>query len=965
MLNNASSTNNEDFFKHQLVAALQSLARGDFSARLNGPASGLDAAIAESFNAVARNQSLSVVKRGPSSLSVEKKIERDWFKATLLKFNRMLREQKDLRVLGKLIFTGLASMVSADHALFYVYDQAEETPKLKYLPCYSYDHDCGCFQQVFQVGEGRVGRCALEKKGLFFKETLHGCGKLDRAMAVIVLPILLGGQVKAVIELASCKGFGVPEQNLLDGLSESLGIILHAIESGIQTQGLLKKSQLLASELQEQQQQLQQTNRELEEKASMLALQKSEVEKKNREIEQARQALQEKAVQLVLTSKYKSEFLANMSHELRTPLNSMLLLARQLLENQEQTMTSKQVEFAKVIHGAGNELLRLINDILDLAKIESGTVTIDVSELQFWELQDFVERNFRELAKSKNLELKTELAPTLPNGIQTDGKRLEQILKNLLANAFKFTSKGGVSLRVFHASSGWSSENLALKCAANVVAFEVTDTGIGIPSAKQKLIFEAFQQGDGSTNRKFGGTGLGLTISREIALLLGGEIQLRSIEGEGSVFTLYLPNSYVGSQQAESKEGKKTPVEVFLRSEKSPWDDRGKLVPGDRVLLCVEDDVDFASCLLDMAREEGFKAVAATHGEQVMELVHRYKPSAITLDLTLPDMDGWKILERFKDNPSTRHIPVSIISGDEERIRGLKLGAMAFLVKPAPRSTLRNAILKMKRFQAAEQKRLLLVSEVKRDWLAGFSTVGVKIHAAHGGQAALAELSKRSFDCIVVDIDLPDMSGIHLLKELKQRRFRDLPIIVYSNRALTHKEQHHLGKLERVLLVKDVYSRERLIDQTALFLHLIVEKMPEADRRAIDGLHCNDTLLAGKNALIVDDDIRNIFAVTSLLERHGMQTASAESGMEALDMLKETVPDVILMDIMMPGLDGYETMRLVRKNKQFDPVPIIAVTAKAMREDRIKCLEAGASDYVPKPVDAQQLLSTLKLWLHR
>ena len=738
------------------------------------------------------------------------------------------------------------------------------------------------------------------------------------------------------------------------GWGEAIGLLNGLLDD-------LKQSQSTSRELRKQHQRLQQTNATLEEKAQVLAGQKSKVENTNREIEQARQALKEKAAQIALTSKYKSQFLANMSHELRTPLNSMLLLARQLVDNPERTMTDKQVEFARVIQGAGNELLRLINDILDLSKIESGTVTVEVSEVQFWEIQDFVERNFRVLAKSKELEFGVDLDASLPPALLTDGRRLEQILKNLLANAFKFTSAGSVRLQIQPASPGWNTANLTLNRAQNMVAFVVSDTGIGIPHENQKIIFEAFQQGDGSTNRQFGGTGLGLTISREIAQMLGGEIQLCSTPGVGSVFTLYLPQNFAGIPVNPNCACPAAPVELFMRGETHPLDDRDKIHTGDRVLLSIEDDADFSRCLLDLAREAGFRALSATHGDQALELVQDYRPDAITLDLTLPDVDGWIILERLKSNPLTRHIPVTIISAEEEHLRARRTGALTCLVKPAPRSAIKKVLLKMKAFLQPHEKALLIVKEnAEESRRAAALVVGqARSVCVSGGQAALAALKRESFQCAIVDSELPDMSGLHLIQEMKKERLRNVAVILHSRQAMSQKEKNQLRKAERHQVIKEVRSMERLLDHTALLLHLETAKLPEPGRGTIEKLHSYPTILGGKRVLVVDDDIRNLFALTSLLERYGMKVSSTETGQAALDFLKQTEVDVVLMDIMMPGLDGYETMRLLRSNKQIEQLPVIAVTAKAMKEDRAKCLQAGATDYVPKPVDSRQLLSTL------
>jgi CheY-like chemotaxis protein len=816
--------------------------------------------------------------------------------------------------------------------------------------------------------------------------------------------------VKAVIELASFDRFSKIHQTFLEQLTESIGIVLNTIEANSRTEDLLKQSQSLAKELQSQQDELQQTNEELEEKARLLASQNTEVERKNAEVEQARQALEEKARQLALTSKYKSEFLANMSHELRTPLNSLLILAHQLADNPDGNLTGKQVEFAKTIHGSGNDLLVLINDILDLSKIESGTVSVDVTELLLTDLRDYVERTFRHVAESKNLAYETQLDASLPRAVHTDGKRLQQIIKNLLANAFKFTEKGKVTLTIAPATRGWSQENETLTRAKQVIAYAVADTGIGIAPDKQQIIFEAFQQAQGGTSRKYGGTGLGLAISRELARLLGGEIRLQSEPGEGSTFTLYLPQTYSAPRAARRDAAPATTASDWhtsaarseaavrvdsLRPEPSQvetpaqiaraiavregtggsaedpvLDDRDRILAGDRVLLVIEDDLAFARLLADMARDKGFKALVATRGVDALALAREHKPDAITLDLSLPDVDGWRVLDRLKDDSATRHIPVDIVSISDEPERGLKAGALTFLTKPVPKDELDAALVGLKDFVERRTKTLLVVEDDEIQRNSVLELIGgddVETVAASTGAEAIEALRDRHFDCMVLDVRLPDMSGIDLLNEIKKHpRLRALPVVVYTGVELNKDEETQLRRLAQTIIVKDVRSPERLLDETALFLHRNPARMPENKRRMLEKLHETDTVLAGKKVLLVDDDMRNIFAMTSVLERHKMTVIPAETGKDALEALRANPDvDVVLMDIMMPEMDGYETTRQLRRMPEFRDLPVVALTAKAMRGDREKCLEAGASDYIAKPVDTDQLLSLLRVWLFR
>jgi CheY-like chemotaxis protein len=509
---------------------------------------------------------------------------------------------------------------------------------------------------------------------------------------------------------------------------------------------------------------------------------------------------------------------------------------------------------------------------------------------------------------------------------------------------------------------GWNSENVTLNRAEAVLAFSVADTGIGIPVPMQKIIFEAFQQGDGSTNRKYGGTGLGLTISREIARMLGGEIQLQS-SSAGSVFTLYLP------QCCPEQKVSQLPAQTTLALDKTAIDDRDLIHPGERVLLSVEDDTEFAICLRGLAREAGFRVLTATRGQEALTMVRQYKPDVITLDLTLPDIDGWKVLEILKGDSATRHIPVVIISVDSDRNRGLNEGAAAYLVKPVSIPAIKSAIVRVKSLLQRRQKELLVVQTLETDqasvngWAANNQ---VRVTAVSNGQSALSILKVQQFDCMVLNLSLSDMSGLHLLKEIKKFGCRHIPVLLQGDRELTPREQTQLHALRKSMLIKEVHSPERLLDQAALFLHLSIARLPESKRRVIEELHSSDRALADKKVLIVDDDIRNIFALTSLLERHQMRISSAETGQQAIQLLRDGYkPDIALVDIMMPGLDGYETMRMMRQINGVNSLPIIAVTAKAMREDRLKCLHSGASDYVPKPVDPQQLLSSLRCWLHR
>ena len=981
--------------------------------------------------------------------TTQKNTEQNWLKTNLAGFTKLLQGQRDLEAVARLILKELAPLVSSHQGIFYVMDTPENGPPvLKLLSSYAF-RERKHLSNMFHLGEGLVGQCVLEKERILLNNVPDDYIKIGSGLGeakplnIIVLPVVFENEVKAVIELASFYRFNEIHLAFLDQLTESIGIVLNTISANTRTEELLRQSTSLADELGTQQRELRETNRrleqqaesltmseerlksqaeelnqtneELEERSELLRAQNVEVERKNREIEQAKRVLEERAQQLAVSSKYKNEFLANMSHELRTPLNSLLILAKLLADNPEGNLDDKQIEFAKTIHGAGSELLSLINDILDLAKIESGTMAVDVDELALVSLQDSMERTFRQQAKSKNLEFTTEIVPGTPSFIYTDPKRLQQVMKNLLANAFKFTDTGKVSAKVEVALGGWSFDNSSLNSTETVIAFSVTDTGIGIPAQKQKLIFEAFQQADGATSRKYGGTGLGLSISREIAKMLGGELSVISTPGRGSTFTLFLPHAFIpdaasskggsnggsgggGGAQAGGGGRPALPAPTGARwhnarsdSERAPpssppedddhdqvmtvpnevGDDRDLVEPGDRVLLIIEDDIDFARILLDMAREKGFKGVVALRGDTGLALAKTVHPDAITLDISLPVIDGWGVLDRLKHDPKTRHIPVHVISAtEEERSRGLRQGALAFLKKPVTREALAEALVGVKGFLERRVKSLLVVEDDPTQRSSIVELIGnsdVQTTAVGSGEEALAALAEKHFDCMVLDLGLPDVPGLTLIERIKKDLgLHDLPIVVYTGRELTPDEEFELKRVTDAIIVKSVKSPEHLLDETALFLHRVEADLPEPKRKLLTQIHKADPIFVGKKVLVIDDDVRNVFAIASVLERQKMEICHADNGKKGLEVLKSTPGiDAVLMDVMMPEMDGYEAMREVRAIPQFATLPIIALTAKAMKGDREKCIEAGASEYIPKPVDPDQLLSLLRVWLYK
>jgi HAMP domain-containing protein/CheY-like chemotaxis protein/GAF domain-containing protein len=970
--------------------------KGDLTRSISVEASGELASLKDNVNEMIRNLRDTTLKNA----------EQDWLKTNLAKFTRMLQGERDLTTVSNMILSEIAPLVNAQRGAFYTVDSTAGEPVLDMVASYAFTERKHLASR-FRLREGIVGQVAYEKKRILLTNVPNDYISISSGLGeatplnIIVLPVLFEQEVKAVIELASFNRFSETHQAFLDQLTESIGIVLNTIAANMRTEGLLKQSQLLTAELQSQQEELKKTNErleqqaaslrqseellrqqqealqttndELEEKARLLEIQKKEVEGKNREVSVAKSALEEKAEQLSLTSRYKSQFLANMSHELRTPLNSLLILSKLLADNPDGNLTEKQKEFAKTIHAAGSDLLALINDILDLSKIESGTVSLEVSAVGFKDLVTHMDRTFRQIAEERQLDFHIEVDPKLPAAMRTDSKRLQQVLRNLLSNAFKFTEAGGVTLKL------GSAEGSPLRAGSEWVAFEVTDTGIGIPDDKQRIIFEAFQQADGTTSRKYGGTGLGLAISREIARLLGGEIVLSSAPGRGSTFTLFLPlqppdtAQFHQSARANGNGASDSPVAVVRQPSaamalSASADDRHAINSGDHVVLIIEDDAMFASVLLELAREQGFKGLIATDGAAALALAHRYKPHAITLDIGLPDMDGWALLDLLKHDSRTRHVPIHVISVDDQKKRGLKAGAFGFLEKPVDRDSLLGALARTKEFIDRPVKNLLVVEDDPNQRMSIEQLVGggqVDVIGVGSGEAALEAIQARRFDCVIVDLGLPDLPGAELIERMRRTKGgEEVPIVVYTGQDLTKAQERRLERMASTIIVKGVGSSERLLDETALFLHRAIAAIPHEQQIIVD--RRDDASIEGRRVLIVDDDVRNIFSLTSALEQHGMKVEFAENGREGIEKLKRNPGiDIMLIDIMMPEMDGYETMQEIRKLPQYRDLPLVAVTAKAMKGDREKCLDAGATDYISKPVDIDQLLAVLRVQLAR
>jgi HAMP domain-containing protein/CheY-like chemotaxis protein len=918
--------------------------------------------------------------------------EQDWLKSNLAKFTQMLQGQKELNSVTKKILSELATVVTAQHGLFYILQEDEnfDDSKLNLIASYAFTKRKNAITQ-YAMGEGLIGQVAIEKERMLLSNVPKDYIRISsglgdaRPQDVIILPVLFEGRLKAVIELASLDTFSPIHLDFLEGLTESIGIVLNTIESNSRTEELLVQSQSLASELKSQQEVLRNTNEELEEKAILLANQKEEVELKNQEVEVARKALEEKADQLTLTSKYKSEFLANMSHELRTPLNSLQILANELISNRDGNLSEKQIQFAKTINACGDDLIQLINDILDLSKIESGYISVDYSPIGFDEISKFVASTFNPISQTKHLNFTIDMDENLPELIETDSQRLHQILKNLLSNSFKFTEKGGVSLKIYEANNNWKTKNASLDTAETVIAFEISDTGIGISKEKQSIIFEAFQQAEGSTSRKYGGTGLGLSISRGLSDLLGGSIELESEVNVGSKFTLFLPLKFMHvsdaplvddmDEKAPSKSVlKSSPAATFNHSDIDLFfvdevgDDRTDIKPEDKILLIAEDNLTFAKIMLDQAHAHGIKAIVTTKGNDVVDFINQFHPDAITMDLNMPDTSGWKILDRLKTDFNFRHIPVYVISGEDNRANGLKRGARNFLVKPVKNESLDYLFRDISSFKDKKIKQLLVIDDNETELQMVVDAINgsdVEISLARNAAEAVEQMGKKTFDCIILDLVLPDGDGLDLIEELENNiSAQETAIIVHSARDLNKKQRTRLNRFAHRIITKSATSTDQLVDQTALFLHRVHKELPASMRDRIESYYLKEDVLIGKKVLIVDDDVRNLFAMNTALERYGLNILSAESGKEAIEILEKTKDiDIVLMDIMMPEMDGYETMKNIRKETRHKNLTIIAVTAKAMKGDRQRCIESGASDYITKPVNIDQLSSLMRVWL--
>ncbi|HWZ21065.1 MAG TPA: response regulator, partial [Cytophagaceae bacterium] len=923
---------------------------------------------------------------------------KNWLLTGNFELNEKTRGEREAKELSASVISQLCNYLEAQIGEIYLY----ENGVLNFSGGYAFH--LGNQKSTIKLGEGLAGQAALEKKMIVYTQVPDDYIKINSGLGnttpknIILLPLLQDGSLKGVVEIGRTQTFSDLDTQFLTMIAENLAIVFSAAESRTKLKELLEETQRQAEELETQQEELRQTNEELHEKTELLEKSESELKVQQEELQQSNEELEEKAnlleeqkerlerakidietkaTELETTSKYKSEFLANMSHELRTPLNSILILSQLLSEDKNKSLGEKEIEFSKIIYNSGSDLLNLINEILDLSKIESGKMELEISEVTIDEIKTDIVSMFSELVKSKEIEFSIHHRENELKVITTDNQRLEQILKNLLSNAVKFTDKQGkITLSIERAKPGISFKNKALENTQDVLAFAVTDTGIGISPDKLSMIFEAFQQADGSTKRKYGGTGLGLSISRELAYALGGEIQVKSEEEVGSTFTLYIPSKFNASSLS-------SPVREFIIKENDTThtlkqipshveeriDDLNNIKGNQKIILIMEDDPAFSKILLQFVRQRNYKGIIASQGNTGLSYARQHKPDAILLDMKLPVMDGEDVLKILKNDPELRHIPVQVISGYDKRKEGMELGAFDFMQKPISSDDLKITFDKIEDFISKRFKKLLVVEDNKIQNQAIRELIGngdVKSYSAYSGKEALEMMSNDHFDCVIVDLMLPDMSGFELLEEIKSSdKFKKTPIIVYTGKDLTKEENARLLKFANTVVLKTANSHERLLDETMLFLHRIESKLPKEKQNIIRKLHKTDEVLRNKKVLIVDDDIRNIYSLTNVLEEEGMNCLTAENGVVAIKILKENPSiEIVLMDIMMPVMDGYEATKEIRNINNFKKLPIIALTAKAMKGDREKCLDVGMSDYVSKPINIEQLLSLMRVWLY-
>ncbi len=911
-----------------------------------------------------------------------------------------VRGELSTEELGSNILTKLAELVDVHIGAFYML----EGNKLDLVSSYAYKQRKNLSSQ-FSVGEGLIGQCAKEKKLILISsvpddyiKVVSGLGETTPKM-IMLIPIQFESQLLGVIEIGTTGEFKEEHIEFLEDASENIGVSINSSVARVQLKTLLEETQAQQEELKgsneeleekteelkrseenlkAQAEELRSSNEELEEKTKYLEAQRIDIENKNREVETAKEVLEQRAEDLEMASKYKSEFLANMSHELRTPLNSLLILSKELSENEDGNLTGHQVESAKIIHGGGNDLLTLINDILDLSKVEAGKLDVHKEDVDLNKVLANLERQFNPVSANKGLSFISDIKGGVPSTIVSDSVRTEQIIKNLLSNAFKFTTKGSVRLIIDRAPRDVDFVQSHLN-SDNTIAISVTDTGIGIPHEKQREIFEAFQQADGSTSRKYGGTGLGLTISRQLAKLLGGELQLTSEENKGSTFTLYLPTSsnlpayQIPAVEQDVIKKKDLPCEinkpVAAKSKSEALLD--DLIPsrkGEKSILIIEDDENFAKILENVSKKKGYKCHLAHDGKTALQIVTKHAVSAVMLDLNLPDISGDSILDELKNNSNTRHIPIHIVSASENNNSLLEKGAIGYLRKPASSDDIDQMFARLEPLLETDVKNVLVIEDDRNSQIAIRTLIkngNISLTSAMNGKEAISALRNCKFDCIILDFNLPDISGFELLEKLNKEPSLILPpVIIYTGRDLSRDEHEALSKYASSIVIKGVHASERLLDETLLFLHTLESNLPSEQRSQTKMLKEPGETLANRKVLLVDDDLRNTFALSTVLNKHGLKVVMADNGKKGIEALESDGDvELVIMDVMMPIMDGLEAMREIRKKDNYKNLPIISLTAKAMLEDKTACLEAGANDYLTKPVDVEKLLSLIEVWL--
>jgi signal transduction histidine kinase/DNA-binding response OmpR family regulator/CHASE3 domain sensor protein len=925
-----------------------------------------------------------------------------WLRATQLGLSQQLQGSQQLGQISDKALRYLAARLDAQVAAAYVDDDEGQG----YRRVAGYALPPGTPERL-KPGEGLPGQAVKENRTLIVRElpqdywpVASGVGS-GKPREVLVVPVSIHGVAQAVLEFGFFRAVDAVDEELFRRIAETLGMAIRGAKDRTRLQTLLEETQSQAEELQVQQEELRVSNEELEEQGRSLRESKTQLETQQAELEQinadlelqtqllegqkaalsqAQTTLLEKSAELERSNRIKSEFLANMSHELRTPLNSSLILSKLLADNKHGNLTPEQVNFAQTIHGAGNDLLALINDILDLSKIEAGKMDVAAEPVFLAPTVDAMVKDFMPLAQQKGLALGAVVEPGAPQQIDTDPRRLAQILRNLLGNALKFTGSGEVALRV-HADS------------ADSVCFSVRDTGIGIAPENHGLVFEAFRQADGGTHRKFGGTGLGLSISRDLARLLGGDIALHSAPGQGSVFTLTLPRAPAQrpapDDSAAPRRQPPPPSPLGAAAAVAPAaaapgmpprhaqveDDRDRLAGASRVILVIEDDTRFATILRDLVREKGFCCVVAQRAADGIDAALALRPSAIVLDMNLPDYSGLVVLDQLKRDAATRHIPVHVVSVADYSVAAMERGAVGYALKPVQREQLLAALETLEAKFSQGLRRVLVVEDDARQMQSIkelLSSDEVEIVGVASAEQALAQLDASRFDCMVMDLNLPGASGHQLLEDMARRGGAPAPpVIVYTGRSLSRDEEQRLRRHSNSIIIKDARSPERLLGEVTLFLHQVEAKLPADHQRMLSTARARDARLEGRRILVVEDDVRNIFALSSVLEPHGAHVAIARNGLEALQALGragkggEPAIDLVLMDIMMPEMDGFTAIREIRKDAQWRKLPIIALTAKAMKDDQEQCLAAGANDYIAKPLDVEKLLSLVRVWMPR